>query len=201
MKLSALALCVLLLLSSAALAQRCKNGRAPIQIAKIQFELTAGLTPELRQAITENIESHNTDGCETPNEMAERARDLLQQRGYFKALVQDPRWKIVGSSERQELEILLVIELGEIYRLAHISFRDAPFGADELRAAIPLADGEIFNTEKIRQGLKNLRDLYHSHGYGDFGPVPNAEVDDEHRLITLTFDPVTVGGRKFRDTQ
>jgi hemolysin activation/secretion protein len=191
MKLSAL--CVLLLLSSAALAQHCKDGRTPIQIAKIDFELTPGLTPELRQAITENIKAHNTDGCETSNEMAERARDLLQQRGYFKAHVQDPRWKIVGNSGRSELELFLVIELGEIYRLAHIGFRDTPFGADELRTAVPLADGEIFNVEKVRQGLKNLRDLYHSHGYTNFTPVPNTEVDDEHRLITLTFDLSDIG--------
>src|SRR6478735_1689199 len=107
MKLSAL--CIVLLLSSAALAQKCEDGRAPVPISKIEFELTPGLTPELRQAIKENIKLHNTDGCETPGEMAERARDLLQQRGYFKALVQDPKSKTVGSSERPELEVLLVI--------------------------------------------------------------------------------------------
>ena len=123
--------------------------------------------------------------------MAERARDLLQQRGYFKALVQDPKSKTVGSSERPELEVLLVIELGEIYRLAHIGFRDTPFGSVELRAAVPLADGEVFNTQKVRQGLKNLREVYHAHGYTNFTPVPNTEIDDEHRLITLTFDLVT----------
>lgn len=125
--------------------------------------------------------------------MAERARDLLQQRGYFKALGQDPRSKIVDSSERPQLKVLLVIEVGEIYGLSHISFRDAPFGIDELRAAVPLADGEIFNIEKIRQGLKNLQDVYHAHGYTNFTPVPKTEIDDQRRLISLTFDLVTLG--------
>lgn len=184
-----LVFCFLISLSSTAFCQQCASGRAPIRIAKVDFESTPGLPPELQRAITEEIKSHNVDGCETPNEMAERARDLLQQRGYFKALVEEPpRSTLVGSTEQPQLDLLLEIKLGAIYRLAHINFRDTPFGADELRAAVPLVDGEVFNVEKVRQGLKNLRDVFHEHGYTEFVPVPALEVDDEHQLITLTFN-------------
>jgi outer membrane protein insertion porin family len=42
--------------------------------------------------------------------------------------------------------------------------------------------------EMMRKGLKNLRDAYGEHGYINFTPVPNTEIDEEHKLITVTFD-------------
>jgi hypothetical protein len=178
-----------LLLSSTAFAQRCASGRTPVPIAKVHFEATPGLTPSLEKAITEEIKRHNTDGCELPNEMAERARDLLQQRGYFKALVQASKWKMVGSAERPQLELSLVMELGEVFRLDHIDFAGQnAFDAQRLRAAVPMTDGMIFDVEKMRVGLKNLRDLYCSRGYVNFTPVPNMVFYDERKTIGVLFD-------------
>jgi outer membrane protein assembly factor BamA len=185
------ALCWLLLLSSAALAQPCKDGRAPVELANVEFRDTPGLTPELEAAIVETIRAHDADGCETLNEMAERARDLAQQRGYFKALVEDPKSRLALSNESKRQNVFFVIKLGQVYRLAAVNFSDtSAFGTDELRAAVPMADGDIFNVQLVRKGLKNLRELYRAHGYTDFVPVPNTQIDDQHRLITLTLDMV-----------
>jgi outer membrane protein insertion porin family len=51
-----------------------------------------------------------------------------------------------------------------------------------------MKDGDIFNVEFMRKGLKNLRDAYSENGYINFTPVPNTEIDDEHKTITINFD-------------
>ena len=51
-----------------------------------------------------------------------------------------------------------------------------------------MKDGEIFNIELVRKGLKNLRDAYGELGYINFTPVPDTQFDDEKKLISLTID-------------
>lgn len=57
-----------------------------------------------------------------------------------------------------------------------------------MRAAFKISQGEIFDTEKIRAGLDNLRNLYESEGYINFTPVPNATVNKDASTIALSID-------------
>jgi len=79
--------------------------------------------------------------------------------------------------------------------LGELRFRNAKeddpklvFPRDQLRALIPMRSGEIFNTQKIRQGLEALRKLYSSQGYIDFTPIPLTDVDATHHRISLTLE-------------
>jgi len=65
------------------------------------FEETPGLTTSLKNEIREQIEAKVQDYCQLADEMPQRARDILQQHGYFKALVYDPTWKQVGGSHNR----------------------------------------------------------------------------------------------------
>ena len=40
----------------------------------------------------------------------------------------------------------------------------------------------------MRKGIKNLRDAYGALGYINFTPVPDTEIDDEHKMVTVKFD-------------
>ncbi len=51
-----------------------------------------------------------------------------------------------------------------------------------------MKDGDIFNIEMVRKGLKNLRDAYGASGYINFTPVPDTQFDDEKKLISLNID-------------
>jgi hypothetical protein len=46
------------------------------------------------------------------------------------------------------------------------------FSGDELPGQFPVADGDIFDVDKIRKGLEDLRRLYVSQGFMNFTPVP-----------------------------
>jgi outer membrane protein assembly factor BamA len=70
-------------------------------------------------------------------------------------------------------------------RSANDDFVPPFFPEGQLRALIPLNDGEIFSADEIRKGLDALRELYGEHGYIDFTASPEFEVNDEQQSISL----------------
>jgi outer membrane protein insertion porin family len=148
----------------------------------------------------ENLFSRTYDATKL-NEDAERVRDAYQQKGYFKALVQDPKTQIrdvsginwffpIKSKHGKVVDVTVPVEEGDRYTLKEIKFtgNKAYPNNTALRRLIPMKDGEIFNVENMRKGIKNLRDAYGQGGFINFTPVPNTDIDEEHKQITVTFD-------------
>jgi len=185
-----------------------------VKVGKIKFEGNKNLkSRELRAAMKnlkpigiphsiflENLFARTYDATKL-NEDAERVRDAYQQKGYFKALVQDPKTQIrdtssikwympIHKSHGKAVDITMPIEEGDRYRLKEVKFTGykAIQNTAVLRRLVPMKDGDIFDVEAMRKGIKNLRDAYGAQGYINFTPVPNTEIDDEHKLITVTFD-------------
>ncbi|HXZ80914.1 MAG TPA: outer membrane protein assembly factor BamA [Terriglobales bacterium] len=147
----------------------------------------------------ENLFSKTYDASKL-EEDAERVRDAYQQKGYFKAVVQTPKteihdtsgfhFPIVQKGGGKAVDITMPIEEGDRYRLGTISFsgNKAVTNTDLLRRLIPMKDGDIFNVELMRKGIKNLRDAYGELGYINFTPVPDTEIDEDKKVINLKFD-------------
>ncbi len=134
------------------------------------------------------------------NEDAERVRDAYQQRGYFKALVQEPktttrdtggfRIPLIMKGGGKAVDITMPIEEGERYKLGSITFKNMKAVTNEkaLRNLFPIGDGDLFNTEHIRKGLEQLRKAYAELGYINFTPVPNTEIDDTKLEVSIAVD-------------
>jgi outer membrane protein insertion porin family len=147
----------------------------------------------------EHIFSRTYDATKL-SEDAERVRDALQQKGYFKAIVQDPKTSIrdskgfhlplIQKGGGKEVDITMPIEEGDRYHLKEVKFsgNKAVTQTEFLRRAIPMKDGDVFNVELMRKGIKNLRDLYGHLGYINFTPVPDTEIDEEHKMVIVKFD-------------
>src|SRR5271166_1042379 len=150
--------------------------------------VTNRLPSDARQQIVQDIESRTHKRADL-EEIAERVQYACQVRGFFKAEVGRPSVTVVGGTPQKEVvDISLAVSEGEQYRLKDISFtREKAFSAEELRAEFHIVDGDIFNTEEIRQGLDSLRKLYQSKGYVNFTPVPNTQADAAH-TISLVVD-------------
>ena len=143
---------------------------------------------------------HKTYDATKLNEDAERVRNEYQMRGYFKALVQDPKTQVrdtggfriplIMKGGGKAVDITLPIEEGERYRLGGITFKNnkAIQDARLLRSLFPTKDGDIFNTDNVRKGLENLRKGYGELGYINFTSVPETKIDDDKKLITLEID-------------
>jgi outer membrane protein assembly factor BamA len=136
------------------------------------------------------IRDLNTSNYGDLDELAERVRFTFQKYGYFKVQVTDPVMptaKDVG--EKKVVLVNLVVTAGEKYRIRDIGFGSSGvFSRNELRAAFPIKDGDVFDREKIGLGLENLRKIYFTGGHMFFSAVPETETDDAARTISLRVD-------------
>ncbi len=185
-----------------------------VKVGKIKFEGNKAIkSRELQSAMKnlkpigiphsiflENLFPRTYDSTKL-TEDAERVRYYYQTKGYFKALVGDPKTQIhdtngvkwyfpFKSSPGKAVDITLPVEEGQRYRLKDITFtgNKAVKNTQALRNLFKIKDGDIFDTEAIRKGLEALRKAYAALGYINFTPVPNTDADDEKRTISLRID-------------
>src|SRR5262249_18555010 len=134
-------------------------------------------------------------------EDAERVRDALQHYGYFKAIVDDPKTNLrtieggfhiplIQKRPAKVMDITIPLTEGEKFHLKGITFTNnkALPNSAKLRTLFPIKDGDTFDTHLIQKGLENLRKAYGTYGFINFTPVPNTEIDDEKKLISLNVD-------------
>ncbi len=135
-------------------------------------------------------------------EDAERVRFAYQQHGYYKAIIEDPKTQLrdkpggfspippFHKGAGKAMDVTVPVEEGERYKLKAINFKNnkAILNTKLLRAQFPIKDGDTFDTSKIGKGIENLRKAYGDIGYINFTAVPETEIDDEHRLLTLNVD-------------
>jgi outer membrane translocation and assembly module TamA len=185
-------LCVLFL-SACAAAQTATPGRA-ITVRRLTLQSVDNRLPlQDQQQTIQAIQSRTYQGDNAENVLAEiamRARYGLQRRGFFKAEVVRPSFTVVSETAGDEIvDISLSVNEGEQYRLKEVTFAgEKAISAADLRGVFSIVDGDIFDVEKIRQGLDALRKFYESKGYINCTPVPNTEVNDAARAISLLVD-------------
>ena len=134
-------------------------------------------------------------------EDTERVRDAMQEHGYFKANVDDPKTKLRDTSSKlhipffqkgqgKVMDVTMAIEEGDKFKLKAITFKGnkAILNTKALRGVFPIKDGETFDKHLIAKGLDNLRKAYGEIGYIDFSSVPTTDIDDEKKLITLNIE-------------
>jgi outer membrane protein assembly factor BamA len=112
---------------------------------------------------------------------------LYQCNGHFKAEVKAYPHPLTGDSDEQPLSVDVQIVQNLQYRLKGLQLTGQKvFSAEQLRALFPIQSGEIFDVEKIRKGLANLRDLYGKLGYVNFTPLPKTETMRRPSSISLS---------------
>lgn len=184
-----------------------------VKVGSIKFEGNKHIgSRELRRAmknlkpigiphsiVLEGIISKTFDATKL-SEDAERVRGAYQTKGYFKALIEDPKTKVrdtggiriplIRKGGGKAVDITIPIEEGERYRLGGITFKNNKAIRDVrlLRTLFPMKDGDIFNVDNVRKGLENLRKGYGELGYINFTSVPDTQIDDDKKLIHLEID-------------
>jgi outer membrane protein insertion porin family len=185
-----------------------------IKVGRIRFQGNKHVsTRELRAAMKnlhpigipssiflENLFSRTFDSSKL-EEDAERVREALRHHGYFKALVDDPTTQLrdkhsmlhvpfFQKGQGKAMDITIPIQEGEKYKLKAIHFTNnkAIQNAALLRQLFPIQDGDTFDIFLIQKGLTNLRKAYGEIGYINFTAVPDTQIDDEKKLLTLNVD-------------
>ncbi|MGA7908144.1 MAG: outer membrane protein assembly factor BamA [Candidatus Sulfotelmatobacter sp.] len=186
-----------------------------VKVGKITFEGNKNVKTRILRAAMKNLKPigvpHSiflenlfakTYDATKLDEDTERVRDEYQNRGYFKALVNDPQTQIHDTGHKgfhipllqagpgKAVDITMPIDEGDRYTLGSITFKNnkAVSNVKALRGLFPIKDGDVFSKEKIAKGLENLRKAYGEQGYINFTSVPDTRFDDEKKIIYLDID-------------
>ena len=130
-----------------------------------------------------------------PDEVAEFARMIWQDHGFFTVTVDPSSSRLREDSQGFHASITLLVDEGKRFRLGDLRIKSAdpsvgplPISEPELRSLIPLQKGEIFRTSKIRRGLDVLKNRFGDEGYIDFTAAPHTDVDMTRGVISLTLE-------------
>jgi len=135
----------------------------------------------------------------------ERIRDAYQKEGYFTAKALDQTLKlrdvggynggwhipIIKENKPGKVEdITLPVEEGSRYYLAKIDFEGVKLfrSTEFLGRLFQMQPGDVFSTEKLRNGLKNLTKVYSQFGYIDYVAEPQIDIVPNSNKINLTLN-------------
>ncbi len=175
-----------------------KNVQGRILRSSMKFSRPIGVPHSI---FLENLFAKTYDASKLDDDI-ELVREAYQNRGYFKAVVNDPTTNIhdtghhgfhiplIQSGPGKVVDITIPIDEGEKYRLGSITFKNnkAFTNVTALRAQFPIKDGTIFDRSKIVKGLDNLRQAYGTLGYINFTSVPEPSIDEDKKVINFSID-------------
>lgn len=138
----------------------------------------------------------------------ESVRELYQEHGYFRVIVQppDPRYRDTKPffalqlfpfwfKDGKAVDMRITVEEGTRYHMGKLEVISATgeesdlfFHPDFLKAAFPLREGDTFNVTKVREALENYRKMYSEVGFINMTTVPETDIDDNTRTIDMTME-------------
>ena len=143
----------------------------------------------------------------------ERVRNAYQIRGHFKANVlnhdlniRDQKGRrifpipLVWKKKAKLADIKLFLEEGDRFYRGKLSFTDVKlFRTPEavLGPVFQMEANDVFDIEKLRKGLDNLKKLYGEFGYIDFVAEPNFEFRDDEDPPKIDLNFIADEGKQF----
>jgi outer membrane protein assembly factor BamA len=184
-----------------------KKVKPKMIVDDVKFDGPAHLpdSSEEQEAISELKQHMFNVGPEGLEEVLEvRIRGDWQKHGFFKVIATGQAQVVSADSTDEHVLVTIHVEPGLQYRLGDVRFREADpdepdmlaFPREELRKLIPLQEGDLFSTEKIRESLDAMEKFYGSYGYLNFVETPVTEVDDATQRISLLME--LDEGKQFR---
>jgi outer membrane protein assembly factor BamA len=161
-----------------------------IRFDAVTFEGATHLPESIRAQITGRLDQTGFDNHSPWIDISrETVMDALQQYGYLFAKV-SAEARILSSDPTEELvSVTFRVTEGPQYRLGEIQFANARvFPPWYLRKQFALQDGDVFDLQKIREGIDALTWTYGSQGYINFTAAPDLQVDNSHQRISVLME-------------
>jgi len=120
-----------------------------------------------------------------------RIRGLYVERGYARVNVFDPIIEVrkveVGRTLENQYFITIRIEENAQYRISAVQVKgNKQFTADEIRRAVGMDPGEVYNEAMLIKGFEKLKKMYDSRGFTNFAPDPAFDFDETRKVVILT---------------
>lgn len=108
-------------------------------------------------------------------------------KGYVRARFGKPEVSV--SPDKKWVYITFFIEEGEQYRVGKVDFSgELLFTREELSEELELEEGQVFNTDLLRRETLKFTEKYSDLGYAFANVVPQPVINDETRIVDITFD-------------
>lgn len=173
--------------------------RVRVHVLRVDFDSNDGVPSDVRREISAELQSHVFQPNAKSDYLADLAREIadvpvreaLQNRGYFKAIATAVLTKLEAQGEDVSVGVAIRATPGPQFRAGDIRVESADnrdplvISPEILRRLIPLAKGELFSIEKIRDGLDRMRLAYVRQGYIDMTVEPAATIDETQGVIDL----------------
>jgi len=133
----------------------------------------------------------------------ERVRFFMASRGYFKAVIGEPRVEEVGEigsripligRKGKGLKIVVPVTEGRLYRIGKVTVEgNTVFPEDQILAVSGIKSGDVINAERIQKGVfENLKKLYGQLGYVQaqvgVNPEPKDTPGTNEGIVDLTIE-------------
>jgi outer membrane protein assembly factor BamA len=172
-----------------------------IRIQKIDIQGNHGLTTaQIKGAmklIKEGSSSSAPPGTDTTNRKLQddltRIRMLYAEHGYTRVNVFDPTIEVkkveIGRTSENQYFITIKIEENAQYRISDVRVTgNKQFTADEIRRAVGMVPGQVYNETMLREGFEKLKKMYASRGFTKFAPDPSFDFDETKKVVILTIN-------------
>lgn len=120
----------------------------------------------------------------------EAVRSFYLDRGFLEFNIRSTQVSI--SPDRESIELVIVVDEGEQFRVREISFAGELLGRDaEFRGMLRLAPGEVFSGSKLNDSNKRITERLGSLGYAfsAVNAVPQADRDKREVSFTVMVEP------------
>jgi hypothetical protein len=163
-----------------------------VVIDKVVFKTPIHLPDSDRNQLVADLQRRQfSEGSDWLTEIQKVAiRGAWQNQGFYKVNSNLTTKVIRADAQNVHVALTVLVNEGPQYKLGHLDFRAGDpdehlaFPVEDLRKQIPMNVGDIFNADKIRQGLDALTNLYGSRGYIDFVATPLTVFDDSQRTVS-----------------
>jgi len=163
-----------------------------VTVAELKFKGDLHLAPRDQEEIASSIKQQGYFG--DPDGVAaailDRVKGAWLDHGYFKVQVAGDARVLTNDPLGLRIALVVHVDEGKQYRLRRITFNGnrAIRNVQALRNLFPLQDGDLLSRAAVGKGLDNLRKTYRSLGFINFTSIPNSEIDEESRTISLAID-------------
>jgi len=174
---------------SSVILRRGKQSDRKIRVEAVSFESAHDLPERTQSEVREQIMETPYDDPDYASYAAERVKEALQEQGYYYADVGAQSRILRRNQEEDKVSVTFYVAEGLQYRLGGVQFVNGlGFPPAELRAQIPLEDGDVFDLGKVRMGIDALAKLYGSIGYINFTAKPELQVNNAQQTISVRLE-------------
>lgn len=113
--------------------------------------------------------------------------DGYKSNGFLHAKVTDVQ--VNHNNEKNTYDITYTIHEGDVYHIDSIQIEGNDIlSTQQLKASIPLQEGQRYSVELLRTSMEQLRLLWGEYGYIFADIEPSMQVDDEKKTVNIQFN-------------